>query len=56
MTLKEQMDQEYLRGKEEGIDSTIKNMIASGNFTDEQICVATGKSMDYIISYRDKTK
>lgn len=44
------------KGFEKGIDSTIENMLTSGSFTDEQICVATGKTMDYIIEFKKKIK
>ena len=27
-------------------------MLTSGSFTDEQICVAKGKTMDYIIEFK----
>ena len=43
-------------GIEKGIDSTIENMLTSGSFTDEQICVATGKTMDYIIEFKKGIK
>ncbi|WP_022765842.1 hypothetical protein [Butyrivibrio sp. XPD2006] len=44
------------KGVEKGIDSTIENMLTSGSFTDEQICVATGKTMDYIIEFKKGIK
>ncbi|WP_022765845.1 hypothetical protein [Butyrivibrio sp. XPD2006] len=44
------------KGIEKGIDSTIENMLTSGSFTDEQICVATGKTMDYIIEFKKGIK
>lgn len=36
------------KGVKKGIDTTINNMLKSGVFTDEQICIATGKSIEYI--------
>ncbi len=44
------------KGFAKGIDSTIENMLTSGSFTDEQICVATGKTMDYIIEFKKGIK
>ena len=39
-----------LRNNENSEES--RNMLSSGGFTDEQICVATGKTMDYIIEFK----
>lgn len=41
-------------GRKQGIDTTIKNMLSSGGFTDEQICVATGKTLEYIIKFKNE--
>jgi hypothetical protein len=31
-------------------------MLTSGSFTDEQICIATGKNIDYIIEFKKGLK
>ena len=41
-------------GIERGIDATIRNMLDSGDFTDRQICIATGKSIEYIQKLKKK--
>ncbi|MBE5843396.1 MAG: hypothetical protein E7302_04335 [Butyrivibrio sp.] len=41
------------QGIGQGIDITIKNMINSGSFTDEQIQTATGKDSNYIKGIRE---
>ena len=41
-------------GREQGIDTTIRNMLDSGDFTDHQICIATGKSIEYIRELKKK--
>ena len=50
------LEKGFEKGIEKGIDSTIENMLTSGSFTDEQICVATGKTMDYIIEFKKGIK
>ena len=42
------------QGIEQGIDTTIRNMLDSGDFTDQQICIATGKSIEYIRELKKK--
>ena len=48
------------RGEKKGLktatDTIIKNMINAGSFTDEQISIATGKSIDYIIKVKMNQK
>ncbi len=48
------------RGEKKGLktatDTIIKNMINAGSFTDEQISIATGKSIDYIIKVKKNKK
>ena len=50
------LEKGFEKGIEKGINSTIANMLTSGSFTDEQICVATGKTMDYIIEFKKGIK
>ena len=42
------------QGIEQGIDTTIRNMLDSGDFTDQQICIVTGKSIEYIRELKKK--